>query len=176
MRTVTYGAACTLDGFIAGPEGELDWLYFSPDVHQIMGDYWKTTDTVLMGRKTWDHAVAQGAEGGAAWGKVKTYVFSRTLKRNPGAGIQLIASDPGEFVMDLKQKKGKGICVMGGGELARSLFQAEVIDEVGLNIHSIILGGGVPLFPPIGRPIKLELLETRKLEGGCVLANYRVCR
>jgi dihydrofolate reductase len=174
MRTVTYGAACTLDGFIAGPQGQMEWLHFSPDVHQIMGDYWKTIDTILMGRKTWDHAVAQGGGGDAGQGTIKTYVFSRTLREIPNTGVQLIASDPGEFVADLKQKKGKGICVMGGGELARSLFQAGVIDEVGVNIHPIILGAGVPLFPEIGRPIKLRLQETRQLDGGCVLANYWV--
>ena len=176
MRTVTYGAACTLDGFIAGAEGQIDWIHFSSDVHQIMADYWKTIDTILMGRKTWDHAAAQGGGEGGGQEKIKTYVFSRTVRESPGSGVQLVASDPGDFVRELKQKKGKGICVMGGGELARSLFQAGVIDEVRLNIHPVILGAGVPLFPEIGRQVKLELLETRKLEGGCVLAHYRICR
>src|SRR5215216_6048152 len=108
MRTVTYGAACTLDGFIAGPDGQIGWLHFSSDVHQIMADYWKTIDTILMGRKTWDQAATQGGGGEAGQGNIKTYVFSRTLKESPGAGVQVIASDPGEFVVDLKQKKGKG--------------------------------------------------------------------
>lgn len=63
---------------------------------------------------------------------------------------------------------------MGGGELARTLFQADAIDEVGLNIHPLVLGSGVPLFPEIGRRVALELLESRRLDGGCILANYRV--
>jgi dihydrofolate reductase len=63
---------------------------------------------------------------------------------------------------------------MGGGDLARTLFQAGVIDEVGLNIHPVLLGAGVPLFPEIGRRLNLDLLESRILDGGCVLANYRV--
>jgi dihydrofolate reductase len=176
MRLVTYGAGCSLDGFIAGKDGNLDWLHFSKDVQAIMGAYWKTIDTILMGRKTWSHAVAQGGGGGGGGknNKIKTYVFSRTVKEIPGTGVQLVSTDPGEFVLDLKQQKGKGICLMGGGELARTLFQAGAIDEVGLNIHPLLLGSGVPLFPQIGRQVSLELLESRTLDGGCVLANYRV--
>jgi dihydrofolate reductase len=174
VRTVTYGAACSLDGFIAASDGGLDWLHFSPDVQAIIGAYWKTIDVILMGRKTWSHAAAQGSEGMSGGGKIKTYVFSRTLEHIPDPGVQLVRSDPGEFVLDLKRKKGKGICVMGGGELARSLFQAGAIDEVGVNIHPILLGSGVPLFPDLGCRVKLKLLETRELDGGCVLANYQV--
>jgi dihydrofolate reductase len=175
MRIVTYGAACSLDGFIAGKDGNMDWLHFSKDVQAIVGAYWKTIDTILMGRKTWSHAIAQGGGGGAGGSsKIKTYVFSRTLKQLPGEGAQLVSSDPGQFVLDLKQQTGKGICVMGGGELARTLFQAGAIDEVGLNIHPLLLGSGVPLFPETGCRVKLELLESRTLDGGCVLANYRV--
>lgn len=178
MRTVTYGAACSLDGFIAAQDGGMDWLHFSKDVHAIIGAYWKTIDVILMGRKTWSHAAEQGGGGGDAGGggKIKTYVFSRTLKQSPGRGVQLVRADAGAFVQDLKREQGKGICVMGGGELARSLFQAGVIDEVGVNIHPVLLGSGVPLFPAIGRQVNLELLESRVLDGGCVLANYRVRR
>jgi dihydrofolate reductase len=77
-------------------------------------------------------------------------------------------------VRELKQRPGKGICVMGGGELAQSLFEAGVIDEVGLNIHPVLLGAGVPFFRDAGRRIGLELAESRVIDGGCVLANYRV--
>src|SRR5689334_18552442 len=79
MRTVTYGAACSLDGFIAGSGGEIDWLHMSGDVNQIMRDYWKSVDTILMGRKTWDQAVRMGGGGDmGGMSKIKTYVFSRT--------------------------------------------------------------------------------------------------
>ncbi len=174
MRKVTYGAACSLDGFIAGPGAEMDWLHFSKDVEALIAAYWKTIDVVLMGRKTWSHAAEQGGYGAASSGKMKTYVFSRTMNQNPAPGVELVTTDAGDFVTTLKRRKGRGICVMGGGELARSLFQAGVIDEVGLNIHPVLLGAGVPLFPEIGRRVNLELLESRTLDGGCVLANYRV--
>lgn len=174
MRTVTYGAACSLDGFIAGTDGAIDWLHFSKDVQDVMSKYWKSVDTILMGRKTWDFAVSQGGGGGGGSSKMTTYVFSRTLKSVSGKGVHLISSDPGAFVRELKQKPGRDICVLGGGELAQSLFEAGVIDEVGLNVHPILLGSGVPFFRDAGRRIPLELAESRTLDGGCVLATYRV--
>jgi len=85
-----------------------------------------------------------------------------------------VSSDAGEFVRDLKRQEGKGICVMGGGELAQSLFEAGVIDEVGLNIHPVLLGSGVPFFRDPGGRIALDLVESRTIDGGCVYAIYRV--
>ena len=176
MRTVTYGAACSLDGFIAPSDGSMDWLHFSRDVQEYMATYWASIDTMLMGRKTWEVAVGQGGGGGGGGGGSKgiaTYVFSRTLER-VGHGAQLVREDAGEFVRRLKEQPGKGICVMGGGELAQSLFAAGVIDEVGLNVHPILLGSGVPFFRDAGRRISLELAESRVIDGGCVLMTYRV--
>jgi len=176
MRTVTYGGACSLDGFIAAADGALDWLHFSRDVQQLIAEYWATIDTVLMGRKTWEVAAAQGGGGGGGGGgasAITTYVFSRTLREVP-AGARLVASDAGDFVRQLKRQPGKGICVMGGGELACSLLEAGVIDEVGLNVHPILLGSGVPLFRDAGRRIALELTESRVIDGGCVYSMYRV--
>jgi len=173
MRTVTYGAACSLDGFIAPPDGSMDWLHFSRDVQEVMKTYWASIDTMLMGRKTWEVANAMGGGGGGSTGGITTYVFSRTLE-SVGHGAHLVSSDAGEFVRGLKEQPGKGICVMGGGELAQSLFAAGVIDEVGLNVHPILLGSGVPFFRDPGRRISLQLTESRIIDGGCVLSNYRV--
>ena len=175
MRIVTYGAACSLDGFIAPTDGSMDWLHFSRDVQEVMGTYWASIDTMLMGRKTWEVAVGHGggAGDGGPTGGVTTYVFSRTLG-SVGHGAHLVSEDPGEFVRRLKAKPGKGICVMGGGELAQSLFAAGVIDEVGLNVHPVLLGSGVPFFRDAGRRIALELAESRVIDGGCVLSTYRV--
>ena len=195
MRTVTYGAACSLDGFIAGADGSLDWLHFSRDVEGVMAAYWATIDTVLMGRKTWGGALEAGEkqakprkqrkqekerkEGNRGkqanpFGGMRTYVFSRTLTEIPHPGVELVREDAGAFVRELKRHPGKGICVMGGGELARSLFEAGVIDEVGLNVHPILLGSGVPLFRDAGRRVALDLTESRVIDGGCVLSTYRV--
>lgn len=176
MRTVTYGAACSLDGFIAGEGGSIDWLHFSSDVQDVMKSYWETIDTVVMGRKTWEFAATQGSVDDVPpeVSGVSTYVFSRTLGAIDRPGVHLVSTDAGEFVRDLKSGEGKGICVMGGGELAQSLFAAGVIDEVGLNVHPVILGSGVPFFRDAGRRIQLVLAESRTIDGGCVLTTYRV--
>lgn len=184
MRTVTYGAACSLDGFITAADGSLDWLHFSTDVQQITGDYWAGIDTMLMGRKTWEVSVAMsgGARKAGARPKARkpskpaitTYVFSRTLRPDQVDGAELVSDGAGDFVRALKARPGKGICVMGGGILATSLLEAGVIDEVGLNAHPVLLGAGIPLFGDAGRRVPLELKESRVLDGGCVYSVYRV--
>jgi dihydrofolate reductase len=174
MRTVTYRAACSLDGFIAGLDGSLDWLHFSRDVSEVMATYWATADTILMGRKTWEVAAKMGGGGGGGMpGITGTFVFSRTLKSIKGRDVTLVRDDARDFVRELKTKPGKGICVMGGGELASALFAAGLIDEVGLNIHPVILGTGIPFFRDPGRRVSLTLVENRTIDGGCVLATYR---
>jgi dihydrofolate reductase len=171
MRTVTYGGACSLDMFITGPNGAMDWLVWSDDAQALMGEYWPTVDTILMGRKTYVGALESGGGGGDSNG-IATYVFSRTLKEAPGATI--ISENAGAFVRALKAQPGKGICLMGGGELAQALFEADVIDEVGVNIHPVLLGAGTPLVPGLSRRITLELISAKPLSGGCVHALYRV--
>jgi dihydrofolate reductase len=178
MRTLTYGGAVSLDGFLAGMDGSLDWLHFSKDVQQVMADYWKGLDTILMGRKTYEVSVANNPKNSKRSKRteptMRTFVFSRTLKEIDDPGVQLVASDAVEFVRRLKQEPGKDICLMGGGELAQSLLAAGLVDKIGLNIHPILLGSGIPTFRDFGRRTKLTLAECRTLEGGCILANYNV--
>lgn len=176
MRKVVYGAACSLDGFIAGPDQSLDWLHWSDDVNKIMARTWSETDTILMGRKTWEFAMAAGSGGDEdpRMSAMTSYVFSRTLRSVSQPGATLVSDDAGDFVRELKRKKGKDIVILGGGELGRSLFEAGVVDQVGLNIHPVLLGGGTPLFRDAGHRIKLELVECRQLHGGCVFLDYRV--
>jgi dihydrofolate reductase len=173
MRTVTYGGATSLDMFIAGPGEAVDWIVWSDDAQKLMAEYWATIDTILMGRKTYEFAAKSGGGGGEMPG-ITSYVFSRTLKEVPGATV--ISEDAGGFVRALKGRPGQGIMVMGGGELARALFEADVIDEVGVSIHPVLLGSGVPLVPGLPRPINLELVSAKTIHGGCVYALYRVKR
>ncbi|MBW3655732.1 MAG: dihydrofolate reductase family protein [Gemmatimonadetes bacterium] len=169
MRLVTYGVACSLDGFIAGPDNSMDWLHFSKDAQEFMAGFMASVDTLLMGRKTWEVSAALGGDMGG----IKTYVFSTTLGQIDHPAVELVSSDAGEFVRRMKDEDGKGSCVMGGGELACSLLRAGVIDEVSLNVHPLLLGWGVPLFRDAGR-IPLDLLESRVIDGGCVLSRDRV--
>lgn len=172
MRKVIYGGACSLDGFLTDRHGAVDWLHFSKQVQQIMARQWATVDTILFGRKTFEVAAAQG--GGGAMKGVTAYVMSRTLRTSPSKDVELVSSDAGEFVRALKSKPGKDIIVMSGGNLAASLLRAGVVDEVGFNIHPVLLGAGTPAFLDSGDRRKLELIESRVLDGGCVLVMYRV--
>lgn len=174
MRIVTYGAACSLDGFIAAADGAVDWLHFSRDAEKAISDYWASIDALLMGRRTWEVAAAQGGGGSGGASPIATYVFSRSMREAPAPGVVLVSSGAGDFVRELKELPGKGICLMGGGDLARSLFEAGVVDEVTLNIHPVLLGSGIRFFRDPGRRIALTLTDSRAIEGGCVHATYRV--
>jgi len=173
MRKVIFGGANSLDNFIARKDGAVDWLLWSKEVPKIMKEMWKAIDTVVMGRKTYDVAVRMGSSGGTPG--VKTYVFSRTIKKRDSKELFFVAEDAAGFVRRLKEEEeGKDICVLGGGVLAKSLFEADLIDEIGFNIHPVLLGSGVPLFHEMSRQIDLELKECRQLSNGCVLLTYTV--
>ena len=173
MRKVTFGGANSLDNYLARPDHAVDWLLWGDEAAAVMADYWQTIDTVLMGRKTYEVAVRSG-QGGGDYPGVKTYVFSRTLKEGADGSVTVVAGDAAEFVRGLKQSDGKDICLMGGGELARSLLEEGLIDEIGFNIHPVLLGEGIPVFHPMSRQIDLELKECRAFKNGCVYVLYRV--
>ena len=172
MRKVTFGGACSLDNFFARKDDSVDWLMWTDEVNEIMESYWATIDTMLMGRRTYEVAVRNGGGGGCYQG-VKTYVFSRTIKKPNTDNLTFVSEDAADFVRRLKEEDGKDICVMGGGLLARSLFEADLIDEVGLNIHPVLLGSGIPVFNEISRQLDLELVKLQQLSNGCVVVTYQ---
>ena len=172
MRKVTYGGANSLDNFIAGPGEAIDWLRMSKDVQAIVAESWKGVDTMLMGRKTWEFAQKMGGDPAGA-GKIATYVFSQTLESVP-EGVELVRGDAVEFVRELKRLDGGDIIVMGGGELGSALIDGGVVDEIGLNVHPLLLGQGTPLFRPLSRRVELELIEARPIAQDCVLLRYRI--
>ena len=180
MRKVIFGGANSLDNYFARKDGSVDWLMFSEDVQDLMAEMWPRVDVMLMGRKTWQTSQEQSSEEELAEAEkmsaaFKTYVFSRSLPAGPAKGnVEVINADAGEFVRELKQQDGKDIMVMGGGELARSLFEAGVIDEIGFNIHPVLLGSGIPLFHEMSKQIDLELVESRPLKHGCVYVYYKI--
>jgi dihydrofolate reductase len=171
MRKVTYGGASSLDALITGPDEAIDWLRTSKDVQAIIAESWKGVDTMLVGRKTWEFSQKMG--GGPAMSGIKTFLFSRTMREAPD-GVELVSGDAVAFVRELKAQPGGDIIVMGGGELGSALIEGGVVDEIGLNIHPVLLGGGTPAFQPLARRVELELVETRALAEGCVLVRYRV--
>src|SRR5256885_12529355 len=183
MRKVTLGLANSLDNYIARKDGGFDWLHWSKEVAEISARFMKTIDVLLIGRKTYDGMLAYGQ---TSYPGAKNYVFTRmkkksaALKKKPATkadkNVEIIAEDAAQFVKRLKSKKGKGIVIFGGGELAKSLFEADLIDEVVLNIHPVLLGSGIPLFHEMKRQINLELLECKILKGGYLAVTYRVKR
>ena len=171
MRKVAFRVATTLNNFLARTDESTDWILFGEEAAALMSSSWKSVDTVLWGRKTYDFAVRNGQKDG--YPGMKNFVFSRALAA-PSGKVTIVSEEATAFVHSLKQQKGKDIALMGGGELARSLFEAGLIDELALTIHPILLGDGIPLFHPMSRPIQLELLESRSFRNGCVYAEYRV--
>jgi dihydrofolate reductase len=160
MRKVSYGGAMSLDGFIAGPNGEHDWIVMDPDMDfaEMMGRF----DTFLIGRKTFDAMRRMGSDV-ADLPEAKNIVFSRTLK--PSDHPQLTISDDAErTVAELRAKSGKNIALFGGGELFRSLLAAGLVDEVGVSVIPVLLGGGTPLLPSPAARTALVLRKQRLYE------------
>lgn len=184
MRKVTLGLANSLDNFIARKDGGSDWLQWNDEVAEISSRFMKTVDALVMGRKTYEVMLATGE---VSYPGATNYVFTRSRKtaaalkkkiagKKAARNVVIVSEAANVFVKDLKSKKGKGIVVFGGGELAKSLFESDLIDEIVLNIHPVLLGSGIPLFHEMRKQINLELVEHRVLGGGCLAVTYRVKR
>jgi len=173
MRKLTWGAAVSLDLYLAGPDEALDWLLWTKDAAAISGASWQGVDAMLMGRKTYEFAARSGGGGDAGASKIKTYIFSRTMAEAP-AGAALVGEDAVDFVRALKHSEGGDIVVMGGGALASALIEGGMVDEIGLNVHPILLGGGIPFFRPMARRVEAALAEARPIAKDCVFLRYRL--
>ena len=179
MRKVVFGGANSLDNFIAREDGAVDWLLWGEEAAEVMKNMWARFDTIVMGRKTYDAAVAMSPKSKSKkaenpYGDIRTIVFSKTLEPGVRDGVEITRDEPGRLIRELKNENGKDICVMGGGDLAKTLFEAAVIDEIGFNIHPVLLGSGIPLFHRMNKQIDLELLECRPFKNGCVYVLYKV--
>ena len=171
MRKVIFGAANSVDNYIATQDDAINWLIFSDAVHEIMNTMWKTIDAVVMGRRTYEVAAANGMDG---YPGIENYVFSKTLDPADHPKVTIVRDDVAEVVRGLKEREGGDICVMGGAAIARECFRAGLIDELGLNIHPVLLGNGKPFFMDMEEPVDLELIECRELPKGCVVLRYEV--
>jgi dihydrofolate reductase len=173
VRKVTFRVANTLDNYIARIDGAVDWILGSDEANSAMTDLWKNIDAVVIGRKTYEPVLKSGTPFPTFRG-VKNYVLSRTLKGISDKNVEIIGEDAVEFVGKLKMEEGKDIFIMGGGLLAKPLFEANLIDEVKVNIHPVLLGSGIPLFHEMSHQIDLELIECKPYKNGCVSVTYRV--
>jgi dihydrofolate reductase len=169
-RQLRYHVAVSLDGFIAGPDGEYDWIVMDPSID--FGALFRQFDTAVMGRKNYEVMTAQGGHG--AMPGLDVIVFSRTLPRAVYPGVRITSDDPGKFVAALKAKPGGDIWLFGGGALFRSLLDAGLVDTVEVAVMPVILGVGIPLLPP-GASTKLVLADQKTLSrSGIVALSYSI--
>ncbi|RKR87512.1 dihydrofolate reductase [Micromonospora pisi] len=186
MRKLTYYVATSLDGFIAGPDGEFDFFAFEGDLAAaILADYPetmpapareplgiaeaanKTFDTVLMGRATYEPALASGIT--SPYSHLRQYVFSRTLEQSDPQ-VQIVAGDPVEFVRELKRADGMGIWLCGGAILAGQLV--DEIDELVIKRYPVVLGSGTPLFRAPFKVTGFALNDNRTFQTGATISTY----
>ncbi len=183
MRRVRAGAAISLDGFIAGPKGEYDWI-LPLTAEYGLAEQWTAADTMLVGRKTYEiMARAQPKPKArkqpsrrkrkATTGGMKYYVFSRH-KRPPRSGIEWVTDNPAAFVRRLKAAEGKDILVMGGGIFFSWLLRNDLVDDILINVQPIVLGKGIPLFDGKGPRLRLERVRAQPFSNGSVGLDYRV--
>ncbi|MEO8033889.1 MAG: dihydrofolate reductase family protein [Acidobacteriota bacterium] len=166
MRRIILHIAASLDGFIAGPDGEIDWLFHDADYG--MTEFFRSVDTAVMGRKTWDAAVAMGSPRFAG---MQHYIVTRTPRPSDDPDVEFVGADVVALVSGLRATAGKDIWLVGGGEIVRMFLDANLIDEVVLSVHPIILGEGIPLFPTGGRvPLKFE--KAISFDSGLVQLSY----
>ncbi len=164
-RRLRYHVAVSLDGFIAGPNGEYDWIVMDPSID--FAALFKEFDTAVMGRKTYEVITAQGGHG--AMPGLDIVVFSRTLRPATHPGVRIVNDEPSEVVAALKAKPGRDIWLFGGGVLFRSLLDAGLVDTVEVAVVPVLLGAGIPLLPP-GAATKLKLADQKTLPASGIVA------
>lgn len=169
-KRLRYQVAVTLDGFIAGPKGEYDWIVSDPSID--FSAMYKEYDTVVMGRKTYEVGIASGAD--ISMPGIDVIVFSRTLPPQTKKGVRITSDDPQKVVAELKAKSGRDIWLFGGGQLFRSLLDAGLVDTVELAVMPVMIGAGIPVLPPGGEK-KLTLVDVKRLPAtGIVVLAYTV--
>jgi dihydrofolate reductase len=168
MRDLTYFVATSLDGFIAGPDGSIDWLFTDGDYGY--SDFYRSVDCVVMGRKTFELSLSFPEY---PYLGNRAYVFTHRTLKPPHSDVVIVHEAPDAFLAELKQQAGGRIWFVGGGELGGALDQAGLIDELVLTIHPVSLGRGIPLFNPHDRRTSWSVQAVTSFRNGLVQVTYR---
>jgi dihydrofolate reductase len=173
-RKVILGFGITIDGYIARPDGAVDYLKMTKEAAKLMHDFFATLDTMVMGRKTMEASLAMQAADGSEppKGPWVSYVFSRTLPPGERNGATWVNDSPAAFVRRIRRRPGKHIFLMGGGELGRSFLEADLVDELFLGIVPILLGAGIPGFPASFPQRDWKLVENKTYGKNDVALRY----
>jgi dihydrofolate reductase len=183
MRKLIYSMGVSLDGFIAGRNGEIDWSAPDEELHRFHNQQTRETGAHLCGRRLyeamtyWETADEKSSapdhelEFARIWKDMPKIVFSKTLRRVEG-NARLVRDSVAEEVGKLKEQPGKDLAV-GGAGLAATLMKLGLIDEYRLFVSPVVLGGGTPYFPALDEKINLELVETRTFGSRVVYVRYR---
>jgi len=167
-RRLRYQVAVTLDGFIAGPNGEYDWIV--PDPAVDFGALYKQFDTAIMGRKTYEVGIAQGEN--ITMPGIEIIVFSRTLKDVHWKNSRIISKFDPRQVESIKNEPGKDIMIFGSGTIASQLAQANLIDEYQFVVGPVMLGDGRTLISGVSKTQRLDLVEAKPFKNGNVMLRF----
>jgi dihydrofolate reductase len=169
MRKVVLGLGISLDGYIARPDGTVDFLFMPKDYP--MGPFFATIDTALMGRRTYDVALKMSG-GTYNESRLKSYVFSHSQPPGERIGVTFVNEPPKDFLAKLRKHSGKNVWLMGGGELARSFLKDDLVDELYIGIVPVLIGEGLPLFPSGFPQREFSLLENKTFSKGMIALKY----
>jgi dihydrofolate reductase len=172
MRAVRYNVVSSLDGYIAGPNGEYDWIPHDPtvDFEAIFARF----DTVLLGRGTYD--LVRGGPAPPWPAGTRVYVFSSTLRPENHPGVTVVGDAAARVVAGLRAEPGRDIWLFGGGVLFGSLLSAGQVDAVEVTVAPVLLGGGIPLLPPGSPRTLLALTDSHVYPSGMVSLQYDIRR
>jgi dihydrofolate reductase len=174
-RKIIVYIATSADGYIARPDGNVDWLNRPRTAGDYgMGAFFKSIDTILWGRKTYDVSLGLGGGAGGFGPKVKNYVFTHRPPEASVPGVEFVNEPIVPFAKRLRAGEGKHIWMMGGGQLIGAFLDEGQIDEFSIHVIPVIIGEGIPLIHPRHRHVPLKLISTRRFSDGVVHLHYRV--
>ncbi len=170
MRRIVYAVATSLDGFIAGPNGEMDWIVMDPDAD--FNEVYDRFDTLLIGRKTFEPMAAAGR---ATMPGMTTLVFSKSLNPKDYPDVTVVSDDVVEKLTALRSESGKDIWLFGGGALFESLVSIGLVDSISVAIIPVMLGSGIPLLPATSDRVQLNFLKQELNEKtGMLSVEYEI--